>query len=57
MQEAVNQALEAWAGSPIPQPPREPLEALEESLSNIDVEGLMNQDREEELRHDRQPQA
>lgn len=40
--------------APMPQPPREPLQALEGSLANIDVEDLMNHDREEELRHDRQ---
>ena len=54
LQEAVHQALEAWAGSPMPQPALEPLQALEGSLGSVDVESLRNQEREAELQRDRQ---
>jgi hypothetical protein len=52
LQEAVQQALEIWSAETRKMPP-EPLEALEGSLADVDIEALMRQDREAELRKDR----
>jgi len=50
VQEAVHQALNAWA-SPIPKLPQ--LDTLEGSLADVDVESLMQQEKKAELDKDR----
>ena len=52
LQEAVQQALQAWAFNSVPAmlPPLEPLEG---SLADVDVEKIMREDRERELAKDR----
>ena len=52
LQEAVHQALETWA-SQIQKTPPEPLDALEGSLADVDIEILMRQERETERAKDR----
>lgn len=52
LQEAVHQALETWA-SQLKSAVRLPLEALEGSLAEIDVEKMMRLDRKAELAKDR----
>jgi len=52
VQEAVHQALEAWA-SEIRRTPPEPLDALEGSLAGVDIETLMRQEKDAELAKDR----
>ena len=52
VQEAVHQALQSWA-SEIQKSPLEPLDALEGSLADVDVEALLRQDREAELIKDK----
>ena len=51
VQEAVHQALETWA-SETRNTPSEPLDALEGSLAEVDVETLMRQERETEMAKD-----
>ncbi len=51
VQEAVRQALESWA-SEIQKAPSEPLDALEGSLSEVDIHTLMRQEKETELAKD-----
>jgi hypothetical protein len=52
LQEAVHQALQAWAfnSGPALLPPLDPLEG---SLADVDVEKMMREDRERELAKDR----
>ena len=52
LQEAVYQALQVWASHRRLQAPP-PLDALEGSLADVDVEKLMRQDRKAELAKDR----
>ncbi len=52
LQEAVDQALEAWALHLKPALPL-PLDALEGSLAGVDVERIMREDRKAELSKDR----
>ena len=52
VQEAVHEAVEAWT-SQLPGSRSEPLEALEGSLADVNVQALMRRDREAELRKDR----
>lgn len=52
MQDAVDQALEAWALHLKPAVPLS-LDALEGSLAGIDVERIMREDRKAELAKDR----
>ncbi|MGA2903063.1 MAG: hypothetical protein ABSD98_04475 [Candidatus Korobacteraceae bacterium] len=52
LQEAVNQALEAWAFHVKPAVLL-PLDALEGSLAGVDVERIMREDRKAELAKDR----
>jgi hypothetical protein len=52
IQEAVHQALEAWASHLQPTVAL-PLDALQGSLARMDVEKLMRQERKTELRKDR----
>jgi hypothetical protein len=52
VQEAVQQALEAWT-SEIQKTPPGPLDALEGSLADVDIETLMQRERETELAKDR----
>ena len=52
MQEAVHQALEAWT-SEIQKTPPGPLDSLEGSLADVDIETLMRRERETELAKDR----
>ena len=52
LQDAVHQALGIWAATPTKMPP-EQLNALEGSLSNVDVESMMRGEREAELAKDR----
>lgn len=51
VQEAVHQALEAWAFESL-NPPPEPLEALRGSLADFDIDKVMREDREIERRHE-----
>jgi len=51
LQEAVHEALEFWAAQ-IPNPGLEPLDRLQASLADVDVEQLMLDDRSAELAHD-----
>jgi Ribbon-helix-helix protein, copG family len=51
VQEAVHQALEAWA-SLRPVTPPDPLHALQGSLADVDVEKLLREEREAELAKD-----
>ncbi|MGH9608863.1 MAG: ribbon-helix-helix protein, CopG family [Bryobacteraceae bacterium] len=51
LQEAVRQALEAWALESR-NPPLEPLEALRGSLADFDVSKVMREDREIERKHE-----
>jgi hypothetical protein len=48
IQEAVHQALKSWA-SDIRKAPLEPLDALEGSLADVDIERLIRQERDMEL--------
>jgi len=52
VQEAVHQALVLWA-SEIRNASPDPLDALEGSLADVDVESLMQQEKETELGKDR----
>jgi Ribbon-helix-helix protein, copG family len=52
LQEAVHQALEAWASRPDAAASL-PLDALQGSLAEVDVEKLMRQERRAELAKDR----
>ena len=52
VQEAVHQALEAWT-SEIQKKTPGPLDALEGSLADVDIETLMRRERETELAKDR----
>ncbi len=52
LQEAVHQALEAWAFHAKAAVPL-PLDALEGSLASVDVEKMMQDDRKAELAKDR----
>jgi len=52
VQEAVHQALEAWT-SEIQKTPPGPLDSLEGSLADVDIETLMRRERETELAKDR----
>ena len=52
VQEAVHQALVLWA-SEIRNASTDPLDALEGSLADVDVESLMQQEKETELGKDR----
>lgn len=52
VQEAVHQALERWA-SEGPQKSPEPLDALQGSLADVDIENLMRREKESELAKDR----
>ncbi len=51
VQEAVHQALESWA-SEIQKRAPEPVEALEGSLADVDVQTVMRQDKETERAKD-----
>jgi Ribbon-helix-helix protein, copG family len=51
LQEAVHQALEAWA-SHVPPTVALPLDALQGSLAHLDIEKLMRQERKAELAKD-----
>jgi hypothetical protein len=51
VQEAVHQALEAWS-SQLPKGPTEPLDALEGSLADVDVEKLLREERQAEAAKD-----
>ncbi len=51
LQEAVQQALESWI-SLVPKANPEPLEALQSSLTDVDVEKIMRADKESELAKD-----
>lgn len=52
VQDAVHEALETWASQPQRIPP-EPLDALEGSLADVDVENLLRRERQSELVKDR----
>lgn len=52
VQEAVHQALERWASEAPPKSP-EPLDALQGSLADVDIENLMRREKEAELVKDR----
>ncbi|MEO8726578.1 MAG: hypothetical protein ABI383_10695 [Acidobacteriaceae bacterium] len=52
VQNAVHQALESWASQPKSAFP-EPLDALEGSLADVDIEGLLRRERQDELLKDR----
>ena len=52
VQDAVHQALQSWASEPR-HTPVEPLDALEGSLIDVDVFGLMRQEKEAELDKER----
>jgi len=52
LQEAVHQALQAWAFNSV-RAMLPPLDALEGSLADVDVEKIMQEDRERELAKDR----
>ena len=52
VQEAVHQALERWA-SEAPNKSPEPLDALQGSLADVDIENLMRREKEAELAKDR----
>ena len=52
LQEAVHQALQAWAFTSAPAM-LPPLDSLEGSLADVDVEKIMRGDRERELAKDR----
>ncbi len=51
VQTAVHEALECWAAQP-PRLPQEGLEELEGSLADVNVEELMKNEREAELKKD-----
>jgi Ribbon-helix-helix protein, copG family len=51
VQEAVHQALERWA-SEAPKKSPEPLDALQGSLADVDVEDLMRREKRSELMKD-----
>jgi hypothetical protein len=51
VQEAIREALEAWA-SPRPVTPPDSLQALQGSLADVDVEKLLREEREAELAKD-----
>ena len=55
VQEAVHQALEVWA-SQIALPSPEPLDSLQGSLAEVDIAGLMRQEKQFELSKDRRRQ-
>jgi hypothetical protein len=52
LQEAVHQALATWASQTQKVPP-EPLDALEGSLADVDIERLLRHERKIELTKDR----
>ena len=52
VQEAVHEALEAWAAQSSTTPP-DPLTALEGSLADVDVDNLRRNERELEHKRDR----
>lgn len=52
LQEAVRQALESWA-SEVQKIAPEPLEALEGSLADVDIESLLQREKETESAKDR----
>jgi hypothetical protein len=52
VQEAVHQALETWASESQKIPPT-PLDALQGSLADVDIEDLMQRERQAELVKDR----
>jgi hypothetical protein len=52
LQDAVHQALEAWI-SLVPKANPEPLDSLQNSLADVDVEKIMRADKEAELAKDR----
>jgi len=51
LQEAVHEALESWAPK-MQKPPVEPLDALEGSLANVDVNQLLRHEKQRELAKD-----
>lgn len=52
VQEAVHQALERWA-SESPKKSSEPLDALQGSLADVDIENLIRREKEAEMVKDR----
>jgi hypothetical protein len=52
VQEAVHEAIEAWASQP-PVKDCEPLDALQGSLADVDFEALFRAERETERAHER----
>jgi hypothetical protein len=52
VQEAVQQALEHWAVHP-GKTPTEPLDALQGSLADVDVQGLIRREKDAELARER----